>query len=114
MSARLTGFGRRASLASEMFFMQLANPVFDRQFPALFGAGIVFYQPFRRQAESLGHANVFHVKSADVFGLGPEDRISASASLPSTQDSISAAQRSTASYCRLFARCSQVVGQRPE
>ena len=43
-----------------------------------------------------------------------EDRISASASLPSTHDSISAAQRSTASYCRLFARCSQVVGQRPE
>src|SRR6266487_4771353 len=43
-----------------------------------------------------------------------EDRISASGSLPSAHDSISAAQRSTASYCRLFARCSQVVGQRPE
>ena len=43
-----------------------------------------------------------------------EHRISASASLPSAHDSISAAQRSTASYCRLFARCSHVVGHRPE
>src|SRR2546427_941904 len=114
MSARLTGFGRRARLASETLFIQLANPVFHRQFPALGGAGIVFHHPSRRHAESLGHANVFHVQPADVFGLGPL-RIVFRRLLRCHRHMIrSAAKRSTASYCRLFARCSHVVGQRPE